>query len=99
MKIDNNSLQTTNTQSREVTSRSSDVARTNSGSTGSASERVSLSGDARLLNELQATVRQQAEVDQDRVAGIKARIEAGTYHVDPEKLANSFLELESILDQ
>lgn len=99
MKIDNNSLQTTNAQTREVSQRTTELGGRGSGKSGSASERVSLSGDARLLNQLQSTIRQQPEVNQDRVDGIKARIEAGTYHVDPEKLASSFLELESILDQ
>ena len=60
---------------------------------------MSLSGSARLLNELQSTIAAEPEIDQDRVATIKARIEAGTYHVDPDRLASSFLELESLLNQ
>lgn len=41
----------------------------------------------------------QSEVDQGRVESIRQAIADGTYHVDPNRLAEQFLGLESLIDQ
>ncbi|MFK7912691.1 MAG: flagellar biosynthesis anti-sigma factor FlgM [Pseudomonadales bacterium] len=40
-----------------------------------------------------------SEVDSQRVEGIRQAISDGTYHVDPDRLAAQFIELESLIDQ
>lgn len=40
-----------------------------------------------------------SEIDGQRVEDIRQAIADGTYHVDPSRLAERFLELETIIDQ
>lgn len=100
MKIDNNGLTPGNVSPRELAQKSSErVASATEQSAKAAVDEVALSGGARLLGELQAASAAEPEIDQSRVASIKARIADGTYHVDPNRLASNFIELESLLDQ
>lgn len=40
-----------------------------------------------------------ASVDEARVERIRQAIAEGTYHVDPERLAQRFIDLEMLIDQ
>ncbi|MEM9742948.1 MAG: flagellar biosynthesis anti-sigma factor FlgM [Pseudomonadota bacterium] len=69
------------------------------GSAGEAADSVSLSASAQIASAVTVTISAQPEVDEARVAEIRSAIENGTYHVDPDKLASQFLELENIINQ
>ena len=60
---------------------------------------VDLSGDAERLSRLEAEVRELPEIDQARVDEIRSQIAEGRYHVDPNRLAEKFIALESELAQ
>jgi flagellar biosynthesis anti-sigma factor FlgM len=55
------------------------------------SDRVVLSPQAQELMAAQEAIKQMADVDEEKVAAIKAQIKAGTYKVDSRKVAGSML--------
>lgn len=59
-------------------------------------DRVALSPQAQELKAAQKAIKQMEEVDEEKVADIKARIKAGTYKVDAQKAAGNMLA-ESLL--
>ena len=65
----------------------------------SAGDQVTLSPKARNLKQLEAHVGKADAFDRDRVEQIRSAIAEGRYHVDAERLADKFIELESLLDQ
>lgn len=61
-------------------------------------ERVALSENAKTLQAALRAVQQMDDVDQEKVARIKAQLKAGTYKVDAEKIAGKLIE-ESLLSE
>jgi negative regulator of flagellin synthesis FlgM len=59
-------------------------------------DRVNLSAKAQELQSAREAIRNMDDIDHEKVAGIKAQIEAGTYKVDGQKVARKMLE-ESLL--
>jgi negative regulator of flagellin synthesis FlgM len=62
-------------------------------------DEVHLSSQARQLRDIEHQVSEQEAFDQGRVEKIRAAIAEGRYHVDPERLAARFMELEYQLHQ
>lgn len=60
---------------------------------------VDLSGDAERLSRLEAEVKSLPDIDEARVESIRSQIAEGRYHVDPDRLAEKFIALESELAQ
>jgi negative regulator of flagellin synthesis FlgM len=60
-------------------------------------DRVNLSSQAQELQAAREAIHNMDDVDHEKVAKIKARIEAGTYTVDGEKTAGKMIE-ESLLN-
>jgi flagellar biosynthesis anti-sigma factor FlgM len=60
-------------------------------------DRVALSPQAQELKAAQKAIKQMADVDEKKVAEIKARVKAGTYNVDAQKAAGNMLA-ESLLN-
>lgn len=63
-------------------------------------DRVEISSDAAVLAKGMETIKNTADVRQDRVASLKAAIKAGTYKTDARKIADKMLDSsleESIL--
>lgn len=60
-------------------------------------DRVALSPQARELTAAQEAIKQMGDVDEEKVAKIKAQIKAGTYKADAEKAAGNILA-ESLLN-
>lgn len=58
---------------------------------------VQLSSAAQILAEATDTLSKVADVDLERVQEIRTAIEKGTYHVDPQRLAANFVDLEQKL--
>ena len=59
---------------------------------GGISDELSLSREAQEAASLRAKLREAPEVRIDLVARIKARVEAGTYQVDPRAVASRMLQ-------
>jgi|TARA_B110000259_G_scaffold162343_1_gene187047 negative regulator of flagellin synthesis FlgM len=53
--------------------------------------------DELVLSDTATTALANAEFDTEKVAKIKAAIEAGSYPLDPERIAESFASLESMI--
>jgi negative regulator of flagellin synthesis FlgM len=63
----------------------------------STADRVSLTGEALRLRELEAEISSQPVDDSQRVNAIRNAIENGTYTVNPERIAEKFLSLEQAI--
>lgn len=63
----------------------------------SGSDRVTLSGDAKLVSLAASQARDASDVRSDKVAVLKAQVEAGTYQPDSKKIAEKLLTMESDL--
>ena len=61
-------------------------------------DKVELSAKAQELQAARDAIQHMDDVDHDKVAEIKAQIEAGTYKVDANKIAGKMLE-ESLLKE
>lgn len=61
-------------------------------------ERVAISERAKELQAAFQAVKQMDDVDQEKVAQIKAQIKAGTYKVDGDKAAGKLIE-QSLLSE
>lgn len=64
---------------------------------GAPEERVSLSDRAKDIQQARQAVSELPEIRTETVQDLKARIDAGTYHVDGEKVAEKMVG-ESLLD-
>ena len=70
----------------------------NSGSaSGSSADRVTLSDGGRLVSVATRTAQEAPESRADKVAALKAQVEAGTYQPDSKKIAEKMLTMESEL--
>ena len=62
------------------------------------SDQVDLSSDVQSLKSLEAKIHTFPEIDHAKVEAIRTAIAEGRYHVDPVRLAERFIALESELD-
>lgn len=60
-------------------------------------DRVSLSPEAKLLQEAHAAATNAPDVRSDKVAALKSQVEAGTYSVDSKTVAQKLLKSETEL--
>lgn len=58
---------------------------------------VQITSTARSLASLEQSIRDLPAIDQERVAEIEARLGNGTYEMDPQRIADGLLHLESDL--
>ena len=86
---------------RSDSGESSSVSRGKAGSSGGASgssaDRVTLSDGGRLVSVATRTAQEAPESRADKVASLKAQVEAGTYQPDSKKIAEKMLTMESEL--
>lgn len=61
-------------------------------------DKVALSPEAKQIQEAKKRLDALSEVREDKVAEIRGQIDAGTYHIDSEKIAFKMIR-ESILDE
>lgn len=59
---------------------------------------VRLSSDAQTLKSLEASVMASSDIDNSKVASIRASVEDGSYQVNAERLAHKMMDFESLLD-
>jgi len=99
--IDNiRSGQTFTTTNRSSTARSDSNTQASSSeasSKSSAKDAVSLSQQSKALGQLHQDMASQPSFDTAKVAAIKEAIANGSYTVDPEKLADNMIKIESEL--
>jgi negative regulator of flagellin synthesis FlgM len=60
-------------------------------------DRVTISGDAKLVALAGRAAQDASDVRTDKVASLKAQVEAGTYQPDSRKIAEKMLTMESEL--
>ena len=60
-------------------------------------DRVTLSGDAKLVSLAASQAKEAPEVRSERVAALKAQVQSGTYQPDSKKIAEKMLTMESDL--
>jgi len=87
--VNRNIQQQTDTKNQAAKS-----ATTQSQSTKVAQDSVSLTPQAKQLNEIQKKNSDTAEVNQKKVEQLKKAIQSGAYKVDAEKLAESIIKFE-----
>ncbi len=79
--------------------RRSDAPAQSAGPAAQSEADVQLTGAARGLAALESAVRAMPSVDEARVAAVKQRMNSGNYRVDPQRVADRLLRLESDLQQ
>jgi negative regulator of flagellin synthesis FlgM len=60
---------------------------------------VQLTGAARGLVAIEQSLRAQPAIDESRVAAVKERLQKGSYEVDPQRVADKLLRLDSDLQR
>jgi negative regulator of flagellin synthesis FlgM len=65
--------------------------------TTSGSDKVSLTGDASRLQELERELQSRPVVDSQRVDAVRSAVENGTFEVNPERIAEKMMSLEQAL--
>ncbi len=63
----------------------------------SPTDAVTLSADASKIINIESKLKQLPEVDEARVERIRSAVAQGTYHIDPRRVAQKFLELDGQL--
>ncbi len=76
---------------------STPAEQSNTTSTGSSNDKVSLSQESKQVSSLQKILKDSSGIDQVKVDSIKQEIANGNYPLDAEKTAANFINLEQSL--
>jgi len=68
-------------------------------STSSGSDKVTLTGTAAKLKEIEGNLTEQPVIDSARVMDVKESLKAGEFRVNPERVADKMLNFESAFDK
>ena len=68
-----------------------------SGNTHSSSDRVSLTGEARQLQELETRLASAPIMNSQRIKTVRSAVENGTFTINPERIAEKLMSLEVAL--
>jgi negative regulator of flagellin synthesis FlgM len=85
-------------RSIQTVDRTTAVEKTASRQVSQGGDRVEISAQARMLQTARDTVRQMPEVDEAKVAEIKARLQAGTYTPDSRTIAAKMIDEALLID-
>ncbi|WP_455234530.1 flagellar biosynthesis anti-sigma factor FlgM [Thiogranum longum] len=77
--------------------RGAEASSGDSGSTNSTADRVSLTSDARQLQQLESRIASEPVVDNQRVETVRNAVENGTFAVNSERIADKLLSIEQAL--
>lgn len=98
MAININNLNTNNqvqqTQQKQVKQQSAETASTNAQVKSSGQDSVSITPQAKQLNELQKKAADAPVINQTKIDELKKAISSGDYKINPEKLAASIANFE-----
>jgi negative regulator of flagellin synthesis FlgM len=89
--INNDGLDSTKTKSNSSAQTETDAK------TSTTTDAVTITNQATKIKALEDSVSTQSVVDIDRVAELKDAIDSGAYQVDPQRVAEKFLQFESSL--
>ncbi|MEP3563450.1 MAG: flagellar biosynthesis anti-sigma factor FlgM [Marinobacter sp.] len=89
-------VNTTRTQADKASSNTTTAPADQAKSQGPAArgENVSLSSQAKNLKQLEQKLGDYPEMDDDRIAEIRAALDNGSYKIDADKLAQKMLEMD-----
>jgi len=90
----NSNNQVQKTQQNQVKQQSAQTSSSNTQVKNAAQDSVSITPQAKQLNELQKKAADAPVVNQKKIDELKKAISAGDYKVDPEKLAASIANFE-----
>ncbi len=65
----------------------------------STSDKLSLTGTAEKLRNLELSLSSQPIVDSNRVESIRNELNMGSFQVNPERVAQKMIEIEGLIDQ
>lgn len=91
-----NSTATANARTRQTTESQSTAAKSAPPAKPADSDSVSLSVKAQTMGRLEAQIADASEVDEDKVAAIKAAISEGRYQVDSRTIAERMLNQDNL---
>ena len=103
MEIDNNRVATLITTGSkqgapvENTQDGKSGTTTGNSSTNSTADSVSLTGEARQMQVLEARIASAPVVDTQRVQAVRSAVENGTFTINPERIADRMINLEQAL--
>ena len=101
MEIENNRIATLVTpnsgQPAPVDNQDKARGQTAQESAGNASDRVSLTGEAQKLKELERDLASQPVVDSQRVNAVRDALADGSFAVNPQRIAEKMISLEQAL--
>lgn len=66
---------------------------------GNSGDQVNLTGTASQLRALEQQLVSQPVVDTQRVAAIRHEINSGQYNINPERIADKMIRMESLISQ
>ena len=81
----------------KATAKTATEAGTASNAPTSAQDRLTIDGATRVFRETEATLKNEAPVDAEKVARIRQAIADGSYKPDAERTTDSFIALENAL--
>ncbi len=96
-KIDGLELRPVRVSASTAVRKSQDNAAGKAGSGAAPESDVHITSAARGLASLEQSILEKPAIDQDRVDEVQKRLAAGKYTVDPKRVANGLLRLESEL--
>lgn len=89
----NNGLEVTQTRRTQAER----VQRESESASQTANDEVKLTDTAVRLQKLEAQLSESSEVDQSRVDAVREKLQAGTYSMDPQRIADRLMEIEQEL--
>jgi len=81
-----------NERLREVHKNRETDSKDNANKADDSKDKISLSGQAKEINELKRLISDLPEIRSDRVDALKKAIESGNYNIDAKKIAKKILE-------
>ncbi len=77
--------------------RDADASPGKSATAGGSNDRISFTDAARLLQDLEIRIAESPVVDSNRVAEVRNAVDNGTFTVDPARIADKMISLETAL--
>lgn len=97
--VPNHSLVTEGLRQQETKDQQTEVKRNQASGNVSTPDKLSLTGTAEKLRNLELSLSSQSTVDSKRVESIRNELNMGSFQVNPERVAQKMIEIEGLIDQ
>jgi len=97
--VPNHSLVSEGLRQQEIKEQHSDVRRNQTSGDVSAHDKLSLTGTAEKLRNLELSLSSQPIVDNNRVESVRNQLNTGSFQVYPDRVAQKMIEIEGLIDQ